>query len=174
MQKASKIFLIGFMGSGKSTTGRRLASLLGWSFIDLDELIENSEGMKIPKIFSDKGEDYFRDLESEALQSLGSVSKVVISTGGGTPCFGGNMDYMLNSGLTIYLKMSPAQLNSRLINAPEERPLITNIDKTRLEDFIIEKLAQRETWYNKAEIIFDGSEPDASGLFTLIMNRVTK
>ena len=172
MQQASKIFLIGFMGSGKSTRGRNLASLLGWSFIDIDENIENLEGMSIPNIFSEKGEVYFRRIESEALRKTVSESKTVISTGGGTPCSGDNMDFMLTNGLTVYLKMNPSMLLARLSKSPEKRPLLKDVDKKELQDFITKKLEEREKWYSMAEITVDGSNTDISYLYSLIKNRI--
>jgi shikimate kinase len=170
MQQASKIFIIGFMGSGKSTRGRQLASRLGWAFIDLDKKIEEMAGMIIPDIFSKKGETYFRRIESEALARTLSESKTVISTGGGTPCSGDNMDFMLANGLTIYLKMTPAVLLTRLAKSPEKRPLLKDFDKTAMSDFITSKLAERETWYSRAEITVDGFNTDDSELYSLIKN----
>jgi shikimate kinase len=170
MHQARKIFLIGFMGSGKSTAGRRLASQLNWSFIDLDEIIEKMEGMKIPDIFSLKGEPYFRKLETKALKDLRSETDTVISTGGGTPCFGDNMDFMLNSGLTIYLKMTPAGLRRRLVRSSEGRPLLKNIDRKDLRVYIAGKLAEREKWYSRAEITIDNL--NSSDLLSLVKNRI--
>ena len=172
MQNASKIFLIGFMGSGKSTVGRRLASYLKWSFVDLDEKIEKTEGMKIPVIFSQKGESHFREIESKALRELEPESHIVISTGGGTPCFSNNMEYMLESGLTIYLKMTPSNLKRRLIRSSEGRPLLKDIDRRDLEGFIAGKLAEREKWYSRAEIITDGLNTDLSYLLSLIKKQI--
>lgn len=172
MQQASKIFLIGFMGSGKSTVGRRLASNLKWSFVDLDEKIESTEGMNIPAIFSQKGESVFREMESKALRDLESETRIVISTGGGTPCFGNNMELMLESGLTIYLKMTPSSLKRRLVKSTEGRPLLKDIDKKDLEGFIAAKLAGREKWYSRAEIIADVSNTGLSYLLSLIKKRI--
>jgi shikimate kinase len=101
------------MGSGKTTAGKELASLLGWSFKDLDSKIEEHSGKSIPEIFSQNGEDYFRRVESALLKDFKGETKTVISTGGGTPCYSDNMDYMLKTGLTLYLKMTPAQLKNR-------------------------------------------------------------
>ena len=98
--------MIGFMGSGKSTVGKRLAANLKWSFIDLDERIETETGMKISSIFSEKGELHFRHIESKVLRDLKNEENTIISTGGGTPCFNENMDFMTRTGLTVYLKMS--------------------------------------------------------------------
>src|SRR5664279_2631025 len=94
------VYIIGFMGSGKSTAGKKLASLLGWSFIDFDKRIEEHTGKPISEIFSQHGENYFRNLETEILKNLKAETDTVISTGGGTPCYGDNMDYMLETGLT--------------------------------------------------------------------------
>lgn len=170
MHQVSKIFLIGFMGSGKSTAGRRLASQLNWSFIDLDEKIEKMEGMKIADIFSLKGESYFRKVETKALKDLRFEKDTVISTGGGTPCFGDNMDFMLSSGLTIYLRMSPASLKIRLERSPENRPLIKDIDRKGLDGYITAKLAEREKWYSRAELIIDGLNENSTDLLSLVEN----
>src|SRR5512133_3442701 len=104
MIKNQVIYLIGFMGSGKSTAGRELARLLGWSFTDLDTEVEKREGKTIRQIFAQKGEEYFRNLETKVLRDLNTLANSVISTGGGTPCHSDNMDFMLENGLTIYLK----------------------------------------------------------------------
>jgi shikimate kinase len=168
MHKVNKIFLIGFMGSGKSTAGKKLASRLKWKFIDLDEKIEKMTGMKIRDIFSDRGEAFFRATESEALHGMASESNAVISTGGGTPCFGDNMNFMLRTGLTVYLRMTPDKLKSRLADSSDHRPLLKDIGKEDLEEYIATKLSEREKWYSKAEIIVDGSDTDFSALFSSV------
>jgi len=168
MHQANKIFLLGFMGSGKSTTGKKLASHLNWSFIDLDEKIEQTTGMEIRDIFSEKGEAFFRKIESDTLKGMASESNAVISTGGGTPCFGDNMDFMLRTGLTVYLRMTPARLKSRLAGTSEHRPLLKDIGKDGLQEYITAKLAEREKWYSRAEIIVDGFNTDFSALYTLV------
>ena len=168
MHQTNKIFLLGFMGSGKSTTGKKLALHLNWSFIDLDEKIEQTTGMEIRDIFSEKGEAFFRKIESDTLQGMASESNAVISTGGGTPCFGDNMDFMLRTGLTVYLRMTPARLKSRLAGTSEHRPLLKDIGKDGLQEYITAKLAEREKWYSRAEIIVDGFNTDFSALYTLV------
>ena len=168
MYQHSKIFLIGFMGSGKSTTGKKLASRLNWSFIDLDKKIELVAGMKITEIFSEKGESYFRTIESETLRGLSQESNAVISTGGGTPCFNDNMDFMLGSGLTVYLRLTTGQLKERLVASSKARPLIADIGKDELEDYIHKKLNEREMWYTKAKITVDGYETDIPALYSLV------
>jgi shikimate kinase len=156
IQHYDKIYLIGFMGSGKSTLGRSLARKLGWSFTDMDKMIVQQEGKTIPDIFSVYGEVRFRNIESEILRTLSSRTNIVISTGGGVPCTGENMNFMLNTGLTVYLKMSAGQLNQRLSDSSGERPLLKGLTGDKLLEYIEIKLAEREKSYNRAEIIVDG------------------
>ncbi len=170
MTGKSLVYIIGFMGSGKSTAGRKLAMSLGWAFVDLDRKIEEVAGKTIPQIFSDDGEGRFRELETSVLQSLKSEVKTVISTGGGTPCHGDNMDIMLATGLTVYLKMTPVQLTSRLLESTGQRPLLKNIPDDKLNEFISKKLASREKWYNKANITLEGKNLDINLLTSLILN----
>jgi len=168
MLNIHRVYIIGFMGSGKSTAGKKLASLLGWSFIDLDKRIEKQAGKTIPEIFSQQGEDYFRNVEAEVLKNLISQTNTVISTGGGTPCHGDNMDYMLETGLTLYLKLTPGQLKSRLSESTGKRPLIKDLDEDSLLGFIEEKLTLREKWYNRAEITVEGINLDIRLLHSLV------
>ena len=156
------------MGSGKSTTGKNLASKLGWPFEDLDKSIEEYTGKAIPEIFSHHGEEYFREVESDVLKSLISHKNAVIATGGGTPCYSDNMDFMLETGLTLYLKLTPRQLKSRLLISAGERPLIKNLNNEELLIFIKEKLAFREKWYNRAIITVEGFDPDINSLISIV------
>ena len=158
------------MGSGKTTTGKKLASLLGWSFVDLDKKIEEHTGKSIPELFSQYGEVYFRYIESEVLKKMKSLTNTVISTGGGTPCHDDNMDFMLETGLTLYLKLTPAQLKSRLSETGAERPLLKDIDNGNLLSFIGNKLTLREKYYCRAEIQINGFDMD----FTLLHSLVKK
>lgn len=162
MPALDKIYIVGFMGSGKTTLGKKLASLLGWTFTDMDKRIENNAGMTIPSIFSEMGESYFRKMESEVLRESSAIQGVVISTGGGAPCHSGNMDFMLSSGLTIYLKLTPDQLYSRLSGTGTERPLIKGLEKEDLLSFIETKLSEREKFYDRATMIIDGFNPDVN------------
>lgn len=156
------------MGSGKSTAGKKLAASLGWNFIDLDRKIEERAGKTIPQIFSQEGEAHFRMIETEVLKNTSPLSKTIISTGGGTPCHGDNMDFMLATGLTVYLKMTPEQLANRLLESSGERPLIKNIPDDQLHDFIEKKLASREKWYRRAKVIIEGINLDISNLTLII------
>ena len=168
MAGKSIVYIIGFMGSGKSTVGRKLASSLNWSFIDLDRKIEERAGKTIPQIFSQDGEDYFRIIESEVLKTTGSLTETIVSTGGGTPCHGDNMDFMLKTGMTIYLKMTPEQLTNRLLESTGERPLIKNIPDDQLLNFIEKKLVIREKWYSKAKLTIESLHIDYTVLQTLV------
>jgi shikimate kinase len=166
------LYVIGFMGSGKTTTGRKLASLLEWSIIDLDKKIEEDTGKTIPELFSQYGEDYFRKVETDVLKSIKGQVSTVISTGGGTPCHGDNMDYMLATGLTLYLKLTPDQLKKRLSESSHERPLIKGLSNEELLGFIEEKLAYREKWYSQAELIVEGINLDINLLCSLVKSKL--
>jgi len=172
MVKSHIIYIIGFMGSGKTTAGKKLASLLGWSFIDLDNKVEEHTGKTIPEIFLQNGEAFFRTTETGLLKELRSQTNSVISTGGGTPCFGDNMDYMLKTGLTVYLKMTPDQLKYRLSESKGERPLIKDLDQDKLQCFIEEKLAEREKCYSKSKIIVEGYDLDINQLHSIVKSRL--
>jgi shikimate kinase len=162
------IYIIGFMGSGKTTAGKKLATLLGWSFIDLDKKIEEHTAKTIPEIFSQNGETYFREIETKLLRNLKSGYNTIISTGGGTPCHSDNMAFMLETGMTIYLQMTPGELKSRLSESKGERPLIKDLDQNELLHFIEQMLAEREKWYSKSDIIIKGIDLDMSLLLSFV------
>jgi shikimate kinase len=142
-----RIFLNGFMGCGKSTIGKKLANKLGYGFIDLDDYIEKKSKRTIPEIFRSSGEDFFRGLETYSLKELATLENVVVSTGGGTPCFNNNMDLINSSGISIYLKMSSDTLYSRLRQSRAGRPLIENFNDEELREYIASKLNEREFFY---------------------------
>ena len=148
-----KIFLIGFMGSGKSTIGRRLTELLGFDYVDTDRFIEMQHDTTVSQIFEQQGEAAFRKIERDVLQELQQHNFAVISTGGGMPCYGDNMDIMLASGKVVYLKTSPQTLTRRLLRSRTERPLIKGKTEKELQQYIFEKLTERELFYNRAHII---------------------
>jgi shikimate kinase len=166
------IYIIGFMGSGKTTAGKKLASLLGWTFIDLDRKIEEYTGITIPEIFSLKGEQYFRNVEAQLLRDLKSCTNTIVSTGGGTPCHNDNMDFMLGNGLTLYLKLTPAQLNSRLSESKGDRPLINDLDQHELRSFIEAKLKEREGWYTRSDITMNGFDLNVNELLSVIQTNL--
>jgi len=150
------VYLIGFMGCGKTTVGKKLAASLKWKFIDLDKKIEEKTGLTVGELFATRGEEYFREIEATTLRELTFDSNCVVAVGGGTPCFKENIDFMLSNGYTIYLKLTPAQLASRLKDSADKRPLIQNTQGKELLDFIETKLAERSKWYEKSHLIADG------------------
>ena len=166
----TRIFLIGFMGSGKSTLGAQLARHLGYQFVDMDQLIEETAEMSIPEIFNEHGEEVFRKWEHDILQELCHREKLVISTGGGAPCHSGTMDHMNAHGTTVYLKLSPEALLSRLINSRTERPLIKGKSEPELLDFINSLLETREEYYLRATHIVDGLNMKTEELARKISN----
>ena len=151
-----KIFLIGFMGSGKSVSGRKLASSLGLSFADLDTLIEQNYKMTIPGIFSQFDETVFRKLETKVLTDFIKNDNFVLSCGGGTPCFNNNMELIKKNGISVYIKLSPKSLADRLIKSKTKRPLIQNIDPDQLVSKIEEMLYYRENFYSQSNITIEG------------------
>ncbi len=164
---ANLIFLIGFMGSGKTYIGKLLATKMDYPFFDLDEYVEEKCSMKIPKIFEEKGEDYFRIEERKCLRDFGVLGDAIVSAGGGTPCFYDNMEWMNENGVTIYLETEPELLAQRLIKEKSKRPLIANIEENKLLDFITQKLEERTEFYNKASIIIK-QEKEMEGIVELI------
>jgi shikimate kinase len=150
------IFLIGFMGCGKTTLGRKLASRLGYEFMDLDHVLEAKAGMTIADYFTHFGEDAFRKLESEVLKQTDYPENVVVSTGGGLPCFFDNMQWMNTHGKTVYIKLPPKTLADRLENEKTHRPLLREKHGEALVIFIAEKLAERDPFYSQATIVADG------------------
>lgn len=147
------IYLIGFMGSGKSHTGQQLARALELPFVDLDERIETLAQCSIAQLFEQKGEAYFRELEAQALRATLADDPSVISCGGGTPCFYENMAWIKAHGLSIYLQASVPLLVQRLKKGQEHRPLIRGFNETELATFIAERVEQREVFYTQAEIV---------------------
>ncbi|MBW6482444.1 MAG: shikimate kinase [Vicingaceae bacterium] len=149
-----KIVLVGFMGSGKSTLGKKLATKLKVPFFDLDEAIVNQEELDITTIFETKGENFFRAIEHQLLKEiLTSNKQFVLATGGGTPCFYNNMKLINENGTSVYLKYSPAFLSSRLIAAKKDRPLIKNYTNNELTLFIEQLLSERESIYNESNFV---------------------
>ncbi len=159
-----KIVLVGYMGSGKSTIGKILANKLGLDFWDLDEYIETSEGSAISKLFKEKGEIYFRKKENEYLERLlKDEHNFVLSTGGGAPCYGNNMEVIQKGTKNVfYLKVSIGELVKRLSTQKSERPLIKNIPDSDLPEFIGKHLFERGFFYEKAwhSILCDGKEAE--------------
>lgn len=148
------IFLIGYMGCGKSTMGRAVSALTGVPFIDLDNYIEQRFHLTVKEIFAQRGEDGFRDVERRMLQEVADFEDVIVACGGGTPCFFDNMEYMNTHGTTVFLNTPIDRLHSRLMRGRHKRPLIADKDDEELMTFIKEALAKRMNHYSKAQISF--------------------
>lgn len=149
------IIIIGYMGAGKTTVGKALAKELGVMFYDLDWYIETRMHKTVKEIFDEKGEEGFRFIEHNMLHEVAEFENVVVSCGGGTPCFFDNMDYMNQLGTTVYLKATPETLYAHLQMGKGVRPLLLNKTPEEVETFIKEQLKQREPFYLKAQHIFD-------------------
>lgn len=149
-----RVFLIGYMGVGKTTIGKLLSRELDVEFIDLDKFIENRYRTTIEEIFSEEGEGKFRIIEREMLHEVASFQNVLISTGGGTPCFFDNMEVMNRQGITVYVKATVDQLVSRLLASKNVRPIIHNKSPEELKRFVTEHLAQRKNYYTKAKLTY--------------------
>jgi len=150
------IFLIGYMGCGKTTMGKKLAAKMDYTFIDLDHVFEERQQMTIAEYFSEHGEAAFRKAESVILKQTDYPQKTIISTGGGLPCFFDNLDWMNKHGKSVYIKLDAKTLAQRLQNGKEERPILHGKNGDELIAFIDEKLIEREPYYNRATIIAPG------------------
>ena len=159
-----KIFLIGYMGSGKTGTGKELSKILKYDFTDTDELVEKKTGKSIREIFETAGQDTFRSMESEALRRLRDKSKVVIATGGGLPVFNGNMQWMNEHGITVYLEANAGLLFHRLAASKKDRPLISGLHEVELMEQISGHLAVRIPIYREADLTVPAADMDVKQL----------
>ncbi len=147
-----RIYLVGYMGCGKSTLGLNLAKSLGLTFIDLDKFIEERNCKTVPQLFEELGEPGFRKKERQALEEVSQFSDVVIATGGGAPCFFDNMELMNTTGITLFMDIDPAILAERLLKSKTDRPLIKGKNREQLVGFLKESLQKRTPFYSKAQI----------------------
>ncbi|HYM93522.1 MAG TPA: shikimate kinase [Chitinophagaceae bacterium] len=151
-----KIFLIGFMGSGKTYWGKQLSQKLGVPFFDLDEQIVSHEGKPITEIFAEEGEEYFRLKEKDILHNIAeSHENFVMACGGGTPCYFSNIEYMNQSGTSVWINTPIDVLFERLINEKKHRPLIRKLSDDQLRAYIIKKFADRKIYFEQADLIID-------------------
>lgn len=149
------IVLVGYMGSGKTTVGRQLAQALGRTFYDLDWYIEMRYHRTVPQLFEERGEEGFRELERNMLHEAAEFEDIVLSCGGGTPCFFDNMDYICSVSESVYLKATPEVLAQHLKMRKVERPLLQGKSEDELLDFIRTSLKDREPFYLKAKHVVD-------------------
>ena len=150
-----RIYLTGFMGSGKSHVGQALAELIQFPFVDLDAVIEQAEQQAISNIFETRGEDAFRRLEQEHLQRTIRQTDVVVATGGGTVCFYDNLRWIKQYGMLIYLDAPVAILTERLKSETQHRPLLAKLSSDELPIYIEEKLRNRRAFYEQADVIYE-------------------
>ena len=162
------IILIGMPGSGKSTLGRVLATMLQYQFVDVDERIESHEKKTIAAIFTDHGEDYFRAVERKVLDIILKEPQAVISTGGGAPCFFDNMEQIKTNGISIYLKVPQAALLTRLQAGKDKRPMLSQKSDEELKTFLFAKLEERSPFYEQADYIFEGDTIKAEEIISKI------
>ncbi len=155
MTRTNPIYIIGFMGCGKTTVGKLLARKLNYRFVDLDKMIEEYEGKTIPELFELHHENGFRSLEKKYLQLTTQFQKTVVACGGGTPCFFDNIKTINENGISIYLEMNVASLHSRLINSKAKRPLLAGKTEEELQSFIADKLIERQPFYKQAHVTVD-------------------
>lgn len=166
-----KIFLIGFMGCGKTTIAKKLASRLGCQLVDLDLEIEKTIGQSVASYFAEHGEAAFRKQESDLLKAFPYADEAVVATGGGAPCYFDNMDWMNANGITVYIDMPPVALAKRLAGGKAKRPLIKDLDEAGLISFIEEKLQERLAFYEKAQLKVSGMSLTAEGLHQQLLSR---
>ena len=166
-----RIILIGYMGAGKTTIGKALAQELGVTFYDLDWYISNRMRKTIAQIFEERGEDVFRQIERNMLHEVAEFEDVVISCGGGTPCFFDNIDYMNQQAPVVYLKAEPEVLYKHLAMSKNDRPLLRGKSQEELITFIREQLEKRNPFYSKARYSLDVSLMDD---YTKIKESVTQ
>ena len=164
-----KLFLIGFMGSGKTHWGRQLSAKLQTPFFDLDEVIVQTEKKSITEIFSQHGEEYFRYKEKEVMEELVmDHEKFILSCGGGTPCFFNNILFMKKNGKVLWLNTAVETLKERLLKERQTRPLVKAIGDTELKAYIIRKLGERRMYYEQADIIVDEEQVSLESLIEML------
>ena len=151
----TRIIIVGYMGSGKTTVGKALSKDMGIPFYDLDWYIESRMRKTVAQIFAERGEEGFRKIEYNMLHEVAEFEDVIISCGGGTPCFFDNMDYLNQQGDVVYLKATPETLYNHLLMAKVERPLLKDKTPEEMQVFIAEQLEKREPFYSKAKHTLD-------------------
>ena len=164
----NKIYLVGYMGAGKTTAARRLAQRLGWEVADTDDLFEAKYKISVCDFFNKYDEPLYRKLESEVLKETESLENVVISTGGGTACYFDNMDWMNQHGLTVFLRISQKAVVDRLVHAKRKRPLAEGKTEEELTAFVEQHYTERLPFYEQARITVKAEDLDLDGLMKQI------
>ena len=166
-----RIYLIGYMASGKSNLGQLLASAMGYVFVDLDYLFEERYRISVLDFFEKYDEESFRKIEQQLLHETISMENTVISTGGGTPCFYDNMDFIKSAGISVYLHWELDPLVVRLRNVRIKRPLLKNITPGELESKVKAHIGERETYYLRADYIFEAEKEEMGELVARLIAR---
>lgn len=167
---SDRIFIIGYMCSGKSSVSRKLANRLGYQAFDTDDLFEEKYHISVQDFFDKYGEDYFRKFESEILKKTGEMHNVVVSTGGGTPCFFDNMQWMNENGTTVFVKISPMTAVNRLLTARRKRPLIYGKNEEELKQYVENHYNSRLPYYEQATFTVKGENVDLDEIMNLLKN----
>ena len=166
----NRIYLVGYMGAGKTTAARRLANRLGWEVADTDALFEEKYRISIDDFFHKYDEPLYRKLESEVLKATESLENVVVSTGGGTACYFDNMEWMNHHGVTVFLRISEKAVVNRLLHAKRKRPLSTGKTEAELTEFVNHHYTSRLPFYEQARITVKSEDLDLENLIELIEN----
>ena len=164
----NRIYIVGYMGAGKTTAAKRIANRLSWEVADTDAMFEEKYRISIHDFFQKYDEQLFRRLESEVLKSTENLENTVISTGGGLACFFDNMEWMNQHGLTVFMRISPEAAAERILNSKRKRPLTENKTKEELTEYIRQHYASRLPFYEQAQITVKSEDFDLDGFMELI------
>lgn len=168
-----RLYLIGYMGCGKSTIGRKIARFAHLDFVDTDTLVERSEGSAVADIITYQGEEYFRGVEQRVLEATASEDDIIVSTGGGLPIWGNNMERIGQLGLSVYLRRSPQNIISRLSPyGRQKRPKFRGLNDEQLLAFMTTHMAEREPVYSRADIVIDCDNMSDNDIIDLIMSKI--
>jgi len=167
-----RIYLVGYMASGKTQIGKLLAAELNYGFIDMDQLFEEQFRISIADFFEKYGEQHFRMIEHELLVETSKKEDQVIATGGGTPCFHDNMELINKTGLSVFIHFEVPFLVKRLLKSRRKRPVLKGIPDEKLDEMVGNHLAQRLPFYQRARIILDGSGMELSQIVKIISDLV--
>ena len=164
----NRIYIVGYMGAGKTTAARRLAQRLGWEVVDTDALFEEKYKISVNDFFNKYDEALYRKLESEVLKATENLENVVVSTGGGTACYFDNMEWMNQHGLTVFMHISPKAAVDRVIHSRHKRPLVEGKSEEELTEFVNKHYASRMPFYEKARITVKSEDLDVDGMMNTI------
>ena len=168
----NRIYLVGYMGAGKTTAARRLAQRLGWDVADTDALFEEKYKISVCDFFNKYDEALYRKLEAEVLKATESLENTVISTGGGTACYFDNMDWMNQHGLTVFLRISPQAAVDRVLHSRHKRPLAIGKSEDELTEFVSKHYTSRMPFYEKAQIMVKSEDLDMDSLTERVRERI--